>query len=147
MAAAKDNRAIPERLPARTAEAVTRMDDLMARTVVENLSLGIDPLTGNVLGDGDCCANEMVQEALRIVLEHCSLESYRTILHKRVQRAARKKKRYVVAKPRNVPPKTRNDADDKRLIQMCQENKSVLEMAREMKCSVDEICERLKHLQ
>lgn len=36
------------------------MDDLMARTMVENLSIGIDPLTGRALSPRDCCANELV---------------------------------------------------------------------------------------
>ena len=66
------------------------MDDLMARTMVENLSIGIDPLTGRALSPRDCCANELVQEALRMVLENCSLESYGTILER--QREERKEK-------------------------------------------------------
>ena len=37
------------------------MDDLMARTMVENLSVGIDPITGNHLRQDDSCANELVQ--------------------------------------------------------------------------------------
>lgn len=55
-------------------------DDLMARTMVENLSIGINPLTGRALPPSDCCANEVVQEALKAVLEHCSLESYGIII-------------------------------------------------------------------
>lgn len=38
-------------------------DDLMARTMVENLSIGINHLTGRALSPSDCCANEVVQEA------------------------------------------------------------------------------------
>ena len=57
-----------------------KMDDLMARTMVENLSIGINPLTGRILSPSDCCANEVVQEALKAVLEHCSLESYTSML-------------------------------------------------------------------
>lgn len=57
-------------------------DDLMARTMVENLSIGINPLTGRALPPSDCCANEVVQEALKAVLEHCSLESYASILER-----------------------------------------------------------------
>ena len=59
------------------------MDDLMARTMVENLSIGIDPLTGRALSPRDCCANGLVQEALKMVLDNCSLESYGTILERR----------------------------------------------------------------
>lgn len=55
-------------------------DDLMARTMVENLSIGINPLTGRALPPSDCCSNEFVQEALKTVLAHCSLESYASLL-------------------------------------------------------------------
>lgn len=58
-----------------------KMDDLMARTMVENLSIGINPLTGRILSPSDCCANEVVQEALKTVLEHCSLELMPLCLH------------------------------------------------------------------
>ena len=70
-------------------------DDLMARTKVENLSIGINPLTGRVLPPSDCCANEVVQEALKAVLEHCSLESYASILERqrKEKEAAQKEKK------------------------------------------------------
>ena len=58
------------------------MDDLMARTMVENLALGIDPLTGRVLSSKDICSNEIVQEALRTLLDNCTLESFATQGHK-----------------------------------------------------------------
>ena len=67
------------------------MDDLMARTMVENLSVGIGPLTGRALSPRDCCSKELVQEALRMVLENCLLESYGTILER--QREEREKKK------------------------------------------------------
>ena len=60
----------------------------------ENLSIGIDPITGRVLPKYDSCANEVVQEALRTVLDNCSLESYGTILEKqRAEREEKKKER------------------------------------------------------
>ena len=70
-------------------------DDLMARTMVENLSIGINPLTGRALPPSDCCANEVVQEALKAVLEHCSLESYASILERqrKEKEAAQKEKK------------------------------------------------------
>lgn len=70
-------------------------DDLMARTMVENLSIGINPLTGKALSPSDCCANEVVQEALKAVLEQCSLESYASILERqrREKEAAQKEKK------------------------------------------------------
>lgn len=58
------------------------MDDLMARTMVENLSIGIDPITGKVLPEADACSNEIVQEAIKTVLEFCSIDSYATTLER-----------------------------------------------------------------
>ena len=46
------------------------MDPFLARTMVESLSKGIDPLSGRVLPLDDSCSNEEVQEALLKVLEH-----------------------------------------------------------------------------
>ena len=51
------------------------MDPFLARTMIESLSKGINPLTGCALPTRDICANEDVQEALLEVLEHCSIES------------------------------------------------------------------------
>ena len=67
------------------------MDDLMARTIVENLSVGIDPLSGKTLGADDCCSNQLIQEALCVVLEHCSLESYGAQMARRFQKNRRQK--------------------------------------------------------
>ena len=66
------------------------MDDLMARTMVENLALGINPLTGKLLKKKDICSNEIIQDALQTVLENCTLESYATQLHR--ERMERKEK-------------------------------------------------------
>ena len=90
-------------------------DDLMARTVVENLSIGINPLTGRALPPSDCCANEVVQEALKTVLEHCSLESYASILErqrkeKEASREARKERR-VTRYPNTGQPWTREEEE------------------------------------
>ncbi len=51
------------------------MDDMLARTIIETLAKGINPLTGWILSENDSCAQEEIQEALKIVLEHCSIES------------------------------------------------------------------------
>ena len=58
------------------------MDELMARTMVENLALGINPLTGQLLHPRDVCSDETVQDALQTVLKNCTLESYATQLHR-----------------------------------------------------------------
>ena len=51
------------------------MDPFLARTMVETLSKGINPVTGRVLNSNDSCANEEIQDALIEVLEHCTIES------------------------------------------------------------------------
>lgn len=51
------------------------MDPFLARTMVETLSKGINPVTGCVLSKNDCCANEEIQDALIEVLGHCAIES------------------------------------------------------------------------
>ena len=89
------------------------MDDLMARTMIENLSVGIHPLTGKALPKQDAGANEIVQEALKAVLEHCSLESYATIRTKqrKEKEAARaeKKQQYAVRYPNQGKPWTHEE--------------------------------------
>ena len=74
------------------------MDDLMARTMVENLALGINPLTGKVLSKRDVCSNEMVQDVLQTVLKHCTLESYASQQHR--ERMERKEKERLVQSQR-----------------------------------------------
>jgi len=56
------------------------MDKLLARTMVEALSKGIDPLTGRILPRSDICANEEIQDALWEVLDSCTIESSQQIL-------------------------------------------------------------------
>lgn len=51
------------------------MDPFLARTMVENLSKGIDPLSGRALPYSDSCSNEEIQDALLEVLAHCTIES------------------------------------------------------------------------
>ena len=75
-----------------------KMDDLMARTMVENLSVGIHPITGEVLPKQDSCNNEVVQEAIKIVLENCNIDSYASILEK--QRKEKEEKTVAYKKMR-----------------------------------------------
>lgn len=123
------------------------MDDLMARTIVENLILGVDPMTGRALGSEDSCSNEVVQEALRMVLEHCSLKSYKTAAQARVQNKAPKKKNNFSAKDSNQQHDAWGEKECHRLVELCREGKCILEMAHELKCSTDVICEKLKNIE
>ena len=76
------------------------MDPFLARTMVESLSKGIDPLSGRALPLKDSCSNEEIQEALLEVLAHCSIESSEQYLVrlKEEKAAARRAKRNEYAK-------------------------------------------------
>ena len=136
---------IPEKLPPEPTDSSGDMDDLMARTIVENISLGINPMSGQALDDNDVCANETVQKALRVVVEHCSLGSYTTKAHERSPEKRKEKKEILSEQARLLREQAENEEKHK-LAQLCREGKSVLEMAREMRCSTGEICEKLKRL-
>ncbi|MEG1578625.1 MAG: hypothetical protein RR336_07655, partial [Oscillospiraceae bacterium] len=64
------------------------MDQLLARTIVETLSKGLDPLIGTVLPDTDICASEEIQEALITVLSACTIESNEALLKRLRQEKA-----------------------------------------------------------
>lgn len=134
----------PERLPPEPTEEINEMDDLMARTIVENLILGIDPMTGRALDSSDSCSNKVVQEALRMVLKHCSLKSYKTQAQERTKKKARKKKN--PATKTSGKQQNAQSEEYRRLVELCQQRKSILEMVNELGCSTDTICKMLKHL-
>ena len=129
------------------------MDDLMARTMVENLSIGINPITGEALPHLDCCSDERVQEALRTVLEHCTLESYASILKK--QREERKAEKEAARAASAAKRKTmyQNDgkpwtrADDERLKRLyVGSSRSTRYLSQEMQRSPGSITSRLQKL-
>ena len=76
------------------------MDPFLARTMVESLSKGINPLSGRALPLKDSCSNEEIQEALLEVLAHCSIESNEQYLVrlKEEKAATRRLKRNEYAK-------------------------------------------------
>ena len=47
-------------------------ENLIARAMVEHLSRGLHPVTGEPLPPSDCCADQAVQQALRAVLAQCA---------------------------------------------------------------------------
>ena len=68
------------------------MNEMMARTIVETLSKGIDPLTGRVLPETHLCSNEIIQDALETVLSKCSIESNEQFLQRNKQNDRRQQK-------------------------------------------------------
>lgn len=79
------------------------MDELLARTMVETLSKGIDPLSGRALPESHLCSNEEIQEALETVLEKCTIESNEQLLKRlRDEKKAQKRERAAYYKARFV---------------------------------------------
>ena len=122
------------------------MDDLMARTMVENLSVGIDPVTGRVLSAGDSCANEVVQEALKTVLEHCTLESYATILERQLKE---KKEKQEKARQKRVDRYSRQGApwmfdEERKLWALYNNGYTISHIANILKRSPQAIVKRLE---
>lgn len=124
-----------------------KMDDLMARTMVENLSIGINPLTGRILSPSDCCANEVVQEALKTVLEHCSLESYASMLaRQREEKEAAKleRKEYRESMYPNAGKAWAREENDILCDLYFRRKKSIRQVAKILKRSSGAISSRLK---
>lgn len=124
------------------------MDDLMARTMVENLSIGIDPITGRLLRQDYSCANELVQEAIRTVLDHCTIDSYATILERqRKEKKEQKEKRKEERKaryPNQGKPWTKSEEGT--LSVLCREGYRVPHIANILKRSPSAIADKMKKL-
>lgn len=86
------------------------MDSLIARTMIESLSRGLNPLTGQILSKYDVCSNEEIQEALLTVLESCTIESNEQLL-KRLHEEKKQIKTQSQDKyyPNHGSPWTEND--------------------------------------
>lgn len=126
-----------------------KMDDLMARTIVENLSIGINPLTGRLLSPSDCCTNEVVQEALKTVLEHCSLESYSSMLaRQREEKEAAKleRKEYRESMYPNAGKAWTREENDILCDLYFRRKKSIRQIAKILKRSPGAISSRLKKI-
>jgi len=85
------------------------MDPFYARTLVETLSKGIDPISGRALPDDHCCVNEELQEALTLVLENCSIESNEQYLARMKEEKKAKRKENAIRYPRAGEPWTREE--------------------------------------
>ncbi len=124
------------------------MDPFLARTMVESLSKGIDPLSGRVLPLDDSCSNEEVQDALLTVLEHCSIESNEEYLHrlKEEKKAEKRARRETSAKryPRGGEPWRRDE--EKQLINLHHEGATVYTIAAILKRTPQAIEGRLKKM-
>ena len=125
------------------------MDAFLARTMVESLSKGIDPLSGRALPLKDSCSNEEIQEALLEVLAHCSIESSEQYLVrlKEEKAAARHAKQNEYAKryPRSGEPW--QDEEEKQLLRMHRKGFNIYKIANILERTPGAIADRLKKLQ
>lgn len=125
------------------------MDPFLARTMVETLSKGINPVTGRALNQRDSCANEEIQDALIEVLGHCTIESveqYMVRIKEERQAAhedkmARNAQRY----PRGGEPWS--PAEEQELLSLHRRGKSIYQIAGILKRTPGAIGDRLKKLQ
>ena len=125
------------------------MEPFLARTMVESLSKGIDPLSGRALPLKDSCSNEEIQEASLEVLAHCSIESSEQYLVrlKEEKAATRRAKRneYVKRYPRGGEPW--QDEEEKQLLRMHRKGFNIYKIANVLERTPGAIADRLKKLQ
>lgn len=125
------------------------MDPFLARTMVESLSKGINPLSGRALPLKDGCSNEEIQEALLEVLAHCSIESNEQYLVrlKEEKAATRRAKRneYVKRYPRGGEPW--QDEEEKQLLRMHRKGFNIYKIANILERTPGAVADRLKKLQ
>lgn len=122
------------------------MDDLISRTMVENLSVGINPLTGERVSPGDSCYSEEVQEALRIVLEHCSLESFGTQREREFREKKEQKEERAQFRAEHYPNQGKpwTHDEEERMIQLYREGYSTYQIADILKRSPGAIASHIK---
>ena len=119
----------------------------MARTIVETLSKGIDPLSGRVLPENHICSRDEIQEALLTVLEKCSIESNEQIMRriKEEKRAQRQVRRIASQErfPNQGMPWTH---EDNNTLKALHRKHNVWQISNIMGRSPGAIKSRLKHL-
>lgn len=124
------------------------MDPFLARTMVESLSKGIDPLSGRALPLNDSCSKEEIQDALLEVLDRCTIESNEEYLFrlKEEKKAEKGERREAKAKryPRGGEPWRRDE--ERRLLQLHHEGLTIYGIANVLKRTPDAIDSRLKKL-
>lgn len=125
------------------------MDPFLARTMVESLSKGIDPLSGRVLPLNDSCSNEKIQDAMIEILDHCTIESNEQYLfhikqekvQERKQRREENRKKY----PRCMEFWSKEE--ERQLIQMHHRGANIYMIANVLKRTPTAIENRLKKIQ
>lgn len=125
------------------------MDPFLARTIVESLSKGVNPLTGCILPQNDICSNEEVQDALLEVLEHCVIESNEQYLVRLKEEKAEKHAENVRRNAERYPRggDTWTKLEEQKLLSLHRQGKNIYQIANILKRTPKAISERLKKLQ
>lgn len=125
------------------------MDPFLARTMVEGLSKGINPVTGRALPPNDACANEDVQAALLEVLEHCSIESTEQYLvrikEEKQEKAKAKREHNMKRYPRGGEPWTKEG--ETQMLSMHRSGCNIYQIANILKRTPGAVSDRMKKIQ
>ena len=125
------------------------MDPFLARTMVESLSKGINPITGRALQQNDVCANEDVQDALLEVLEHCAIESTEQYLirikEEKKEKAEVRRERNSRQYPRGGEPWSKEE--EAHMLSLLRSGCNIYKTANILKRTPGAISDRMKKLQ
>lgn len=125
------------------------MDPFLARTMVESLSKGINPITGRALPQSDVCANEDVQDALLEVLEHCVIESTEQYLvrikEEKKEKAEARRERNIRQYPRGGEPWTKKE--EAHMLSLHRSGCNIYQIANILKRTPGAISDRMKKIQ
>ena len=125
------------------------MDPFLARTMVESLSKGINPITGRALPQSDVCANEEMQDALLEVLEHCVIESTEQYLvrikEEKKEKAEARRERNLRQYPRGGEPWSKEE--EAHMLSLHRSGCNIYQIANILKRTPGAISDRMKKIQ
>jgi hypothetical protein len=125
------------------------MDPFLARTMVESLSKGFNPVTGLPLSSQDACANEDVQDALLEVLAHCQIESTEQYLirikEEKEEKSQIRREQNRTRYPRGGEPWTKNE--ENHMMSLYRSGCNIYQIANILKRTPGAISDRMKKLQ
>lgn len=125
------------------------MDPFLARTMVEALSEGINPVTGQALSQHDSCSDEEIRWALQTVLEHCTIAPVEQcdLFDEDDPQTARKKRAAKNAQRYPRGGEVWSAKEEKELVTMLRRGKNIYQIANALKRTPRAISERMKNLQ
>ena len=125
------------------------MDPFLARTMIESLSKGINPITGRALPQSDICSNEEVQDALQEVLEHCVIESTEQYLvrikQEKKEKAEARRAHNLRQYPRGGEPWSKNE--ETHMLSLHRSGCNIYQIANILKRTPGAVSDRMKKLQ